>query len=303
MAHNTYEGDMTRIRDEEFDSTNTKSGSENQEGGSGDEQDPLPKKKRYHRHTQHQIQEIEAFFIECLHLDDKQKKGLSRELGLEPLQIKFWFQNKRTQMKTQHERHENTQLINENEKLRADNMQYREALTIAARYVGKPVLNYPVISPPMPPRPVDLGVGNFGGQPGIGGEIYEAGDLLRSISAPIEADEPMIIELAVATMEELIRMAQMDKRLGMNNLDGIESVLNEDEYTRIFPHGLDPKLAGFKCEASRESDVVIMNNINLVEYLMDVNQWSTLFSGIVSRTLTLEVLSTGLHGTTMEPYK
>ncbi|KAJ6683243.1 HOMEOBOX-LEUCINE ZIPPER PROTEIN MERISTEM L1, partial [Salix koriyanagi] len=64
MANNTYEGDMTRIRDEEFDSANTKSGSENQEGGSGDEQDPHPKRKRYHRHTQHQIQEMEAFFKE-----------------------------------------------------------------------------------------------------------------------------------------------------------------------------------------------------------------------------------------------
>uniref|UniRef100_A0A6M2EMJ7 Uncharacterized protein n=1 Tax=Populus davidiana TaxID=266767 RepID=A0A6M2EMJ7_9ROSI len=335
MTHNTSEGDMTRIRDEEFDSTNTKSGSENQEGASGDDQDPRPKKKRYHRHTQHQIQEMEAFFKECPHPDDKQRKELSRELGLEPLQVKFWFQNKRTQMKTQHERHENTQLRNENDKLRADNMRYRDALSnascpncggptaigemsfdehhlrlentrlreeidrisaIAARYVGKPVVNYPVLSPPMPPRPVDLGVGSFGGQPGLGGDIYEAGDLLRSISAPTEADKPMIIELAVAAMEELIRMAQMDEPLWMNSLDGIDAVLNEDEYIRIFPHGIGPKPTGFKCEASRESAVVIMNHINLVEYLMDVNQWSTLFSGIVSRALTLEVLSTGVAG-------
>lgn len=38
-------------------------------------------------------------FKECPHPDDEQRKELSRELGLEPLQIKFWFQNKRTQMK------------------------------------------------------------------------------------------------------------------------------------------------------------------------------------------------------------
>ncbi|KAJ6778271.1 HOMEOBOX LEUCINE ZIPPER PROTEIN [Salix koriyanagi] len=60
--------------DEEFDSANTKSGSENQEGGSDDEQDPRPKRKRYHRHTQHQIQEMEAFLKECLHPDNKQRK-------------------------------------------------------------------------------------------------------------------------------------------------------------------------------------------------------------------------------------
>ncbi|KAK4850554.1 hypothetical protein QYF36_007758 [Acer negundo] len=67
-----------------------------------------PKKRPYHCHTQHQIQEMECFFKECSH--NKQSEELSRELGLEPLQ------------------HENTQLRMENEKLRADNMRYREAL-------------------------------------------------------------------------------------------------------------------------------------------------------------------------------
>ena len=40
-----------------------------------------------------------SFFKQCPHPDDKQRKELSRDLGLEPLQVKFWFQNKRTQMK------------------------------------------------------------------------------------------------------------------------------------------------------------------------------------------------------------
>jgi hypothetical protein len=39
------------------------------------------------------------FFKQYPHPDDKQRKQLSRDLGLEPLQVKFWFQNKRTQMK------------------------------------------------------------------------------------------------------------------------------------------------------------------------------------------------------------
>lgn len=46
---------------EDFDSA-TKSSSENHEVGSGDDQDhrQRSKKKRYHRHTQHQIQQMEA---------------------------------------------------------------------------------------------------------------------------------------------------------------------------------------------------------------------------------------------------
>ncbi|KAM7274841.1 hypothetical protein ACFE04_016707 [Oxalis oulophora] len=326
---NSMDSDLVRIRDDEFDSAHTKSGSDNNNQEGDDVQDPRPKKKRYHRHTQHQIQEMEAFFKECPHPDDKQRKELSRELALEPLQIKFWFQNKRTQMKTQHERHENTQLRTENDKLRADNMRYREALnntscpncggptaigemsfdehhlrienarlreeidrisTIAAKYVGKQVLNYPLLTSSAPSRALDLGVSNFGG------ELFEAGELLRSITAPSEADKPMIIELAVAAMEELIRMAQMGDPLWITSLDGSTVSLSEDEYVRTFPRGIGPRPTGFKCEASRETAVVIMNHINLIEILMDVNQWSTMFSGIVSRAMTLDVLSTGVAG-------
>lgn len=39
------------------------------------------------------------FFKECPHPDDKQRSDLSRRLGLETKQVKFWFQNRRTQMK------------------------------------------------------------------------------------------------------------------------------------------------------------------------------------------------------------
>uniref|UniRef100_M1C857 Homeobox-leucine zipper protein PROTODERMAL FACTOR 2 n=2 Tax=Solanum tuberosum TaxID=4113 RepID=M1C857_SOLTU len=308
---------------------------------SGDDQEPDPnqrpnKKKRYHRHTQLQIQEMESFFKECPHPDDKQRKELGKRLGLEPLQVKFWFQNKRTQMKAQHERHENSELRAENEKLRADNIRYKEALGnttcpncggpasigemsfdeqhlrienarlreeidrisgIAAKYVGKPMLTYPNL-PIGPTRSLDIGVGSFGPQTGLVGEMYSAGDLLRSVSGPIDADKPMIIELAVAAMEELVRMAQTGEPLWITGPGPDNSIetLCEEEYVRTFPRGIGPKSLGLTTEASRESAVVIMNHINLVEILMDVNQWTNVFAGLVSRALTLDVLSTGVAG-------
>ncbi|GER52970.1 homeobox-leucine zipper protein ROC1 [Striga asiatica] len=334
MSQKTPENEMDLIRDDEYES---KSGTDLMEAPSGDDQDPnqRPKKKRYHRHTQHQIQEMESFFNECPHPDDKQRKELGRRLGLEPLQVKFWFQNKRTQMKAQHERHENTQLRNENEKLRAENIRYKEALSnatcpncggpaaigemsfdeqhlrienarlreeidrisgIAAKYVGKPMLSYPHLPTGSSSRSLELGVGNFGPQTGLTGEVYAASDLLRSVSGPTDADKPMIIELAVAAMEELIRMAQSGEPLWIPSSDNSSETLNEEEYGRAFPRGIGPKPLGLKSEASRESAVVIMNHINLVEILMDVNQWSSVFASIVSRAVTLDVLSTGVAG-------
>lgn len=40
-----------------------------------------------------------SFFKECPHPDEKQRSDLSKRLGLENKQVKFWFQNRRTQMK------------------------------------------------------------------------------------------------------------------------------------------------------------------------------------------------------------
>ncbi|RAL44857.1 hypothetical protein DM860_003616 [Cuscuta australis] len=341
MGHNKLQemssSELDILREDEFES---KSATDIMEGPSGDDdhdpnKQPGPtKKKPYHRHTQHQISEMEAFFKEIPHPDDKQRKELGRRLGLKPLQIKFWFQNKRTQMKAQQERHENGALRAENDKLRAENIRYKDALSnatcpncggpasigemsfeeqhlrienvrlreeidkisaIAAKYIGKPML-----SPSLgPPRPLDLVVGSFGHQSvPVQGDLYTTGDLLRSVSGPpSDMDKPMIIELAVAAMEELMRMGQVGEPLWvLSPGDHSSEILNEEEYLRSFPRGIGPKLPGFRSEASRESAVVIMNHINLVEILMDVNQWCSVFAGVVSRALTLEVLSTGVAG-------
>lgn len=38
-------------------------------------------------------------FKETPHPDEKQRQQLSKQLGLAPRQVKFWFQNRRTQIK------------------------------------------------------------------------------------------------------------------------------------------------------------------------------------------------------------
>ncbi|TMW86490.1 hypothetical protein EJD97_021310 [Solanum chilense] len=119
---------------EEMDSG---SGSEHIEGMSGNELEPEQqqqqqqqggKKKRYHRHTVRQIQEMEALFKECPHPDDKQRLKLSQDLGLKPRQVKFWFQNRRTQMKAQQDRSDNVILRAENDNLKNENYRLQAAL-------------------------------------------------------------------------------------------------------------------------------------------------------------------------------
>ncbi|KAJ1423767.1 START domain [Sesbania bispinosa] len=241
------------------------------------------KRKQYHRHSQHQIQQMEMFFKECPHPDDKQRKALGDELGLDPLKIKFWFQNKRTQVKAQQERHENALLKGENEKLRADNVRYKEALSHAtcptcggpsvgemmsgmtAKMMGKSVtaLSYNH----MPSCTLDLGGGTHGAESSIG-EMYGSG-MMMSLLVPTEAEKILIVDLAVSGMEELISLAASSEPLWVVSNLGFE-ILNESEYSRTFHGGTSPKPLGYKTEASRDSVVVIMNHMNLVEILMNV---------------------------------
>ncbi|KAL3635488.1 Homeobox-leucine zipper protein MERISTEM L1 [Castilleja foliolosa] len=86
------------------------------------------KRKRHNRHTMQQIQAMEEFFKDCPHPDSHQRIELGKDIGIEPLQVKFWFQNKRTQMKMKHEHEQNANLVAENKKLHAERVRLREEL-------------------------------------------------------------------------------------------------------------------------------------------------------------------------------
>ncbi|KAH0935328.1 hypothetical protein HID58_012445 [Brassica napus] len=294
---------LTGSREDDFE---TKSGAEvTMENPLEEElQDPNQrpnKKKRYHRHTQRQIQELESHENSILKSDND-------KLRAENNRYKDALNNAtcpncggpaaigEMSFDEQHLRIENARLREEIDRISA----------IAAKYVGKPLLTHSSSSFPqltsshhIPSRSLDLEVGNFGNtnnsQTGFLGDMYGTSDIMRSVSIHNDADKPMIVELAVAAMEELVRMAQTGDPLWVSSDSAVE-ILNEEEYFRTFPRGIGPKPLGLRSEASRESTVVIMNHINLVEILMDVNQWSSVFCGIVSRALTLEVLSTGVAG-------
>lgn len=330
-------------RNKEEQEYGSRSGSDNMEGGSDDDQDPdhPPRKKRYHRHTPRQIQEMEMLFKECPHPDDKQRQQLSKDLGLEPRQVKFWFQNRRTQMKAHTERAENSMLRAENEKLRNENVILREALknpqcphcggpatvgemsfdeqqlriengrlkeeldrvsALAAKYLGRPIT--PMVPLGLPSSQLDLQVGgsSFGGGMHGGGGVnmdMVAGpsvvDVATRPGGLTEAEKPMVVELAVMAMEELVRMAQAEEPLWVRMGEGgVKEQLNYDEYMRQFPQGIGMRPVGLKTEATRETALVMMNGVNLVETLMDATQWMDMFPCMVSRALTVDVLSSGV---------
>ncbi|TYG43183.1 hypothetical protein ES288_D12G317300v1 [Gossypium darwinii] len=316
-------------------------------GGDHDSSDLSRRKKPYHRHTAHQIQRLESMFKECPHPDEKQRLHLSRELGLAPRQIKFWFQNRRTQMKAQHERADNSALRAENDKIRCENIAIREALknvicpscggppvtedsyfddqkmrmenaqlkeeldrvsSIAAKYIGRPISQLPPVQP-VHISSLDIRMASFDGYVVGAGPSLDL-DLLPGSSSSMpnlpfqpvvisDMDKSLMSDIAANAMEELLRLLQTNEPLWIKSTNDGKDVLNLESYERIFPkpNNTHFKSPNIRVEASRDSGVVIMNGLALVDMFMDSNKWVELFPTIVSIAKTIEVISPGMLGT------
>ncbi|XP_024536343.1 homeobox-leucine zipper protein PROTODERMAL FACTOR 2 [Selaginella moellendorffii] len=314
------------------------------EGASSEDQEPSdqpPRKRRFHRHTLRQIQEMEMVFKECPHPDEKQRMQLSRELGLEPRQVKFWFQNRRTQMKAHQERAENSMLRAENERLRSENIAMREALknatcphcggpatlgemsydeqqlrienahlkdeldrvsSLAAKYLSKPGGGAPhglSVQTSLPGTSLDPSAAAFGPPSSSALAVTPGPSMLELATRPgglSQVEKPLVAELAIIAMEELLALAQSREPLWILEENGAKESLNGEEYMQQFSRGLGPTPVGLKSEVTRDTGLVMMNGAALVDTIMDAGRWMDMFSCIISRALTSEVLSTGVGG-------
>ncbi|KAG5524248.1 hypothetical protein RHGRI_031053 [Rhododendron griersonianum] len=319
---------MMRGGKEEMDQMSTGSGSEHMEGLSGNEQEtdqqqqpPPPKKKRYHRHTARQIQEMEAMFKECPHPDDKQRMKLSQDLGLKPRQVKFWFQNRRTQMKAQQDRQDNVVLRQENDNLKNENYRLQAAFrsimcpncggpAMLGDMAGRPIQAMGEAPPPLLPPSLDLDMSIYprhfddDSMPSCNeliplpfmpenSHFPSSGDLI------MEEEKPLALDLAMSSMDELVKLCQTDEPLWMQSNGNGKQVLNFEEHARIFQWSMNVKPNGaseFRLEASRDAAVVIMNSITLVDAFLDANKWVELFPSIISRAKTLQIITSGVSG-------
>ncbi|XP_038905187.1 homeobox-leucine zipper protein ANTHOCYANINLESS 2-like isoform X3 [Benincasa hispida] len=301
-----------RRRNREEEAAESRSGSENMvDGGSGEEVEGgggggrKKRKKRYHRHSAEQIQELEAMFKECPHPDEKQRLELSRRLSLETKQVKFWFQNRRTQMKTQLERHENTLLRQENEKLRAENMAIREAMRdpICSNCGGPAIIGEISI------EEQQLRIENARLKDELDRVCALAGKFLGRAAVPVSPplassscleeyggggtmmmERCVYLEMGLAAMDEVVKMANEEEPLW------VREKLNEEEYLRMFS-GIKHINNGFVSEASRQTALVFLNTSALLDTLMDPDRWVDMFPNLVATASIADIISGGLGGT------
>lgn len=185
----------------------------------------------------------------------------------------------------------------EEQHLRIENARLKDELdrvcALAGKFLGRPVTSMTTASipPQMPISSLELAVGSngFGGLSSVATTLTPGADFgaVSPTMSMVPGARPanvtgmersMFLELALAAMDELVKMVQAGEPLWIPSLDGGKETLNYEEYVRSFPRCIRPKPVGFVTEASRDNGMVIINSMAFVETLMDAvsNSFSVL---------------------------
>ncbi|KAK1419784.1 hypothetical protein QVD17_29116 [Tagetes erecta] len=286
--------------------TTTSSSSDEQETRGGASASSSSRTGHYNRHTPYQTQELENYFKMNSHPNEKQRAELGRKLNIEINKIKFWFQNRRTQLKNQTERHEKSMLKHENEQLKLDILATKEA----AKNMLCSICGGQATIPDKSIQEQKLLIENVRLKDEITNMTSVVnqmmGKMMTAYQSPTETHSVMsfntpiqrntYLEHASNAMEELHKLGMLNVPFWSKNIEGGGETLNFEEYVRAFSPCLGPKPVGFLSEATRASGVVSMTCVALVEALMNVHQWREMFVGMIGSCSTMEVISNGIGG-------
>ncbi|URE41505.1 START [Musa troglodytarum] len=250
------------------------------------------KRKKYHRPTAEQIREMEALFKESPHPDEKQRQQLSNQLGLSARQVKFWFQNRRTQIK---ERHENSLRKSEIEKLREENRTMRKKLKKGCcPNCGYTTLSNDTTITTEEQQHRSIPDGNTSPSSTCSAGADQNKSSLDSYNGFLGLEKSRILEIVNVALEELTKMATAQEPLWVRSVETGTEILNYDEYVKEFSPDMSRNGCATDIEASRETGIVFFDMPRLVQEFMDVNQWKELFPCLISNAVIVDISSKGL---------
>ncbi|RCV33168.1 hypothetical protein SETIT_7G060900v2 [Setaria italica] len=268
-----------------------------------------PQSKRPKRFNVRQVQELEAMFHACTHPDAEQRQQLGTRIGLEERQVRFWFQNRRSLMKLKACGNEVKELQQENGKLQADNNELKQLMLDPTCFkcrdpagATQTTLERQRLLRENARLKDELQRANAY----LKRSIREAGRRPQPMSSENQASAYMnpvpftcnrtnqatLRSHAERAFKELVMLATKGQPLWMPTIDG--EVLNDQHYDlQTFPGLLGFCPWGFVAEATRETDMIKGEAMDLVSILTDVAQWSEMFPDIVSYVRSSNVICSG----------
>ncbi|TKY66731.1 Homeobox-leucine zipper protein PROTODERMAL FACTOR 2 [Spatholobus suberectus] len=126
--------------------------------------------------------------------------------------------------------------------------------------------------------------------------IERARDLFVAMSLYAEPTKSKVCELAYRSMDELSKIAAAGEPLWQPRKGHKFKTMNDTEYRKFFlPLGEEP-INELQVDASQDMKIVKMNALDIVQLLMNVNEWSSTFYNMVSRGAFLGVFMSGVGG-------
>uniref|UniRef100_A0A0D3EUX9 Homeobox domain-containing protein n=1 Tax=Oryza barthii TaxID=65489 RepID=A0A0D3EUX9_9ORYZ len=248
------------------------------------------RKRRLQRLTGKQSEVLEGFFSICGHPDDGQKRHLSETTGLGLDQVKFWFQNKRTQVKTMCWKEENYKLSVENEILRDENRRVKIAhcTAICLTCRNSSVQNQLAVEMERlmgQSERLQQEIARSNGTPPAANLAFQLNSSADYVFSG-QHDQQMIAELAKNAMHALIILAESHVALWFPVPGCSYEVLNKMAYDQAYPGDNSANAIGFKTEATRAVSMVMMDYKSVVDFLMDPYNYRTFFPEVISGAVT-----------------
>ncbi|KAF1001683.1 hypothetical protein AG4045_013145 [Apium graveolens] len=199
---------------------------------------------------------MEWFFQRCSHPDMEQRLQMARDLELAEPKVKYWFQNRRNQLKISALKAENEIWKKECLRLQEENQSFR---AISSRIV------VPLLRTVEPATSALL--------PGV---------------QFTEELKHAVMNIASQCIVELRMMCESREPLWNRANDG-KAILDIAQYNRMFPWGSSSN-EHLRIEASLWSTYVLMNSGDLVDTFCDAEKWMQMFPSIVSKAKTLHIV-------------
>lgn len=140
--------------------------------------------------------------------------------------------------------------------------------TVASKYMGRPISSHISTLHPMHISPLDLSMTSLAGGPSLDFDLLP-GSSMSSNFAVSDMDKPIMNDIALTAMQELLRLVHTNEPLWSRS-DGCGEVLNLGSYENVFPRSSNRgKNHNVRIEASRSSGIVFMNAMSLVDMFMD----------------------------------
>ncbi|MCD7455182.1 hypothetical protein HAX54_027312 [Datura stramonium] len=240
-------------------------------GASVDEPDsPRGKSSKKAKHNAYQIQELKAFFKENQTPNEKDRLELGMKLSLDSKQA---------------------------EKLLGPLASFEGSHTFMMKnfelelVAGRNDIGGINVMDAASPKGVDFGKGLSSPLP-----VTSLLPTKSLVNEDITHDKSMLMNIALAALNELLKLANNDEPLWIRSLNGRGEILNLKEYAGSFIPIIGMKPRHFTTEATRASGIVVGNSLTLVETLMDKSRWVEMFPCLVGKTNTIDVISTGIGG-------